>query len=316
MDFFTHLVFGALMYTFFLKEITFSYLIYALIFAVLPDLDVFLSPLKRVFKSNYLEHRSGSHSYFIGVILSTIIGGIYSIITQQSFFIVWIIGIIFYGIHVSLDLLTTTKIPCFYPISKKEYCFYVEKAGSSFTFLSSWIFITSLLLTYIYSLNTTLFILIINIYTSFILFYYIFRILMKIWIGSHLKRNQKYLPGVLPFKFFIFEKEMVNNNISLHLEKKSLFSRTKLIYKNNSILTPQEMDSFKKGLELCMENYYYAKWTVLPIFFRNDGVFSIRFFFLEPMVHSRALFVQYDFDINTERLIDNNQGYSRFDTIP
>ncbi|MFX1386010.1 MAG: metal-dependent hydrolase [Promethearchaeota archaeon] len=316
MDFFTHLVFGALMYTFFLKEITFSYLIYALIFAVLPDLDVFLSPLKRVFKSNYLEHRSGSHSYFIGVILSTIIGGIYSIITQQSFFIVWIIGIIFYGIHVSLDLLTTTKIPCFYPISKKEYCFYVEKAGSSFTFLSSWIFITSLLLTYIYSPNTTLFILIINIYTSFILFYYIFRILMKIWIGSHLKRNQKYLPGVLPFKFFIFEKEMVNNNISLHLEKKSLFSRTKLIYKNNSILTPQEMDSFKKGLELCMENYYYAKWTVLPIFFRNDGVFSIRFFFLEPMVHSRALFVQYDFDINTERLIDNNQGYSRFDTIP
>ncbi len=76
------------------------------------------------------------------------------------------------------------------------------------------------------------------------------------------------------------------------------------------------MDIFKKGMDLCMKNYYFAKWTTLPVFFRNDGVFSIRYFFLEPMVHSRALFVQYDFDINTERVIGDNQGYGRFDAVP
>jgi len=316
MDFFTHLVFGSLMYIFFLKEVTFNYLLYAMFFAILPDLDIFVSPLKRVFKSNYLEHRSGSHSYFIGVIISTIIGVIYSILTQQSFFIVWIIGIIFYGIHVSLDLLTTTKIPCFYPISKKEYCFYVEKAGSSFTLLTSWIFITSLLIVYNYFPDITLFFLVINTYTYFIVTYYIFRILTKVWITSHLNENQKYFPGVLPFYFFIFEKEIVNNNLSLRLEKKSHISRTKLIYKNNSNLTPQEMGIFKKGMELCMENYYYAKWTLLPIFFRNDGVFSIRFFFLEPMVHTRAVYIQYDFDLNTEKVIGYNQSFGRFNAIP
>jgi membrane-bound metal-dependent hydrolase YbcI (DUF457 family) len=316
MDFFTHLVFGVITYTFFLKEVTFIYFFYAMFFAILPDLDIFLSPLKRVFKSNYLEHRSGSHSYVIGIILAGIIGAIYSILTQQSFFIVWSIGLIFYGIHVSLDLLTTTKIPCFYPISKKEYCFYVEKAGSSFTFLTSWIFIASLLIVYNFFPDITLFFLVINIYTYFIVVYYIYRIVTKVWITSHLKENQKYFPGVLPFYFIIFEKEIVNNNISLRIEKRSHFSKTKIIYKNNSNLTLQEMSIFNKGMELCMKNYYFAKWTVLPIFFRNYGVFSIRFFFLEPMVHSRALFVQYDFDMNTERIMGDNQGYGRFNAIP
>jgi len=316
MDFFTHLIFGALMYNLFLKEVTFNYFFLAMFFAILPDLDIFVFPLKRIVKSNYLEHRSGSHSYVIGVILSMLIGGIYSIITQYPFFIVWIVGIIFYGIHVTLDLLTTTKIPCFYPISKKEYCFYVEKAGSSFTLLTSWIFITSLLIIYFYFPDITIFFLVINSYTFFIVGYYIFRILTKVWVSSHLKENQKYFPGVLPFYFFIFEKEIANNNLSLQLEKKSHISRTKLIYKNNSNLTLQEMDFFKKGMELCMENYYFAKWTVLPIIFRNDGVFSIRFFFLEPMVRKRALNIQFDFDINTKRVIGYNQSFGRFDSLP
>ena len=89
MDFFTHLVFGALMYLLFLKEVTFDYLLLAMFFAILPDLDIFILPLKRIFNSNYLEHRSGSHSYIIGVILAGIIGAIYSILTQKPFIIVY-----------------------------------------------------------------------------------------------------------------------------------------------------------------------------------------------------------------------------------
>ena len=126
MDFFTHLVFGALLYNLFLKELPFYYIHYAVFFAVLPDLDIFLAPLKRIFKSNYLEHRSASHSYITGIFVSTFLSSIFSLIIERPFYIFWLIGIGFYGLHVSLDLLTTTRIPCFYPISKKEYCFYVE----------------------------------------------------------------------------------------------------------------------------------------------------------------------------------------------
>lgn len=311
MDFFTHLVFGALMYMLFLKEITLDYLVIAIFFSILPDLDIFISPLRRVFKSNYLQHRSGSHSYVIGLILAGFIGAIYSIITQKSFIIVWIIGIIFYGIHVSLDLLTTTKIPCFYPLSKREYCFYVEKAGSSFTLLTSWIFITIFLILFMYFPEIFLLLLVINIYTYFTLFYYLYRILTKIMISSHLKDNQKYFPGVLPFYFYIFEKENSQNSFSFLIEKKSHFSRSKVIYKNDSMLNSEEMELFKKGIELCIADYYYAKWTVLPIFFRNEDIFSIRFFFMEPMVRARAMYIQYDFNMTSKQEIGYHQSFGR-----
>ncbi|MHA2282203.1 MAG: metal-dependent hydrolase [Promethearchaeota archaeon] len=309
MDFFTHLVFGALMYLLFLKAVTFDYFLLAMFFAILPDLDIFITPLKRIFKSNYLEHRSGSHSYIIGIIVTGIISVIYSILTQQSFGIVWVIGIIFYGIHVSLDLLTTTKIPCLYPVSKREYCFYVEKAGSSFTLLTSWLFITTLLIIFFYFPDIYLLLFAINFYTYFVLFYYLYRSLTKIWISSHLKDNQKYFPGVLPFYFLIFEKESSQNSFSVLIEKKSHFSRSKLVYKNNSILNSVELELFKKGMELRMANYYYAKWTVFPIFFRNEGVFSIRFFFIEPMVRTRAMYVQYDFSLSSKQEIGYHQKF-------
>ena len=146
MDFFTHSVFGGLLYILFLKDVTFDYFFIALFFSVLPDLDIFLFPLKRIFKSNYLDHRGGSHSYIVGIIISAILNIFFSIFRTRSFIVSWIIGSAFYGLHLSMDLLTTTKIPYLYPISKKEYSFYVEKAGSSFTFLNSWIFLIILLI--------------------------------------------------------------------------------------------------------------------------------------------------------------------------
>ncbi|MFX1385537.1 MAG: metal-dependent hydrolase, partial [Promethearchaeota archaeon] len=105
MDIFTHSVFGALLYILFLKEVTFEFFPIAILFSLLPDLDVFLIPLKRIFKSNYLEHRGGSHSYIIGIIISAILSIFFSIFRNRSFFMSWIIGSIFYGLHVSMDLL-------------------------------------------------------------------------------------------------------------------------------------------------------------------------------------------------------------------
>ena len=309
MDIITHLVFGALMYILFFKGITFEYIIYAMFFAILPDLDIFLSPLKRYFKSNYLEHRSGSHSYVMGMIISAIIGIIISMVTHQSFLNLWIIGSIFYGIHISQDLLTTTKIPYFYPISKKEYCFYVEKAGSGFTLISSVILIITLIISYNITSDISLIFTIINIATYFMLIYYIYRIITKIWINNQLSEHQKYLPGVLPFNYLIFDISIENNKLMTSIEKKSYFSRSKIIYENKTSLTPRDMYIYKKGLELCMENYYFGKWTVLPELFKYDGVTTLKFFFLEPMIKARATYLKYEFDNNTEQLIGYDQSY-------
>lgn len=297
------------MYLLFLKDVTLVYLIPAIFISILPDLDIFIQPLKRVFKSNYLEHRAGSHSYVVGVIISAIISGIYSLIMDQSFLIVWIIGSLFYGLHVSMDLLTTTKIPCFYPLSKKEYCFYVEKAGSMFTMLNSIGFIDLLILFYFLSADILVFRVVIDLYTFFFISYYFYRIISKVRLSSNLKGNQKYFPGVLPYYYTIYKHEIINNEISSSLERKSHFSKSKEIQNTKTLLTTGERSLFEKAKALCNANYYLAKWTMLPIFIRTDEVFSIRFYFLETLLRNRTMNVQYDFSIPNQQLIKVRQGY-------
>jgi len=315
MDFFTHLVVGALTYILLLKEVTFEYIVLAMFFAILPDLDIFIMPLKKIFKSNYLEHRGGSHSYITGVIISFIASVIISILTLRPFIFTWFIGIFFYGVHVSMDLLTTTKIPYLYPLSKKELSFYVEKAGSQFTMLNSVLFIFVLIWLYNISVTFPTFMAVINFYTFFYIIYYLIRVASKLLVTSNLNKNQKYFPGVLPFYFIIYEYEIVENEISLSITKKSHFSKTAIIYKNQSVLNSEEMTFFQKGVELCSENYYFAKWTLLPIFIRNGGKFAIRFFFLGPMMHRRAMNIQFEFDILTQQLIRIKRSYGRIQTI-
>ena len=311
MDLFTHLVVGTLFYNLLLKGIAFEYIFLASLFSVLPDLDVFIMPLRRFFKSNYLDHRAGSHSYIIGIIISAVIGGIYSGIMRKPFLIAWVIGMSFYGLHVSMDLLTTTKIPYLFPLSKKEHCFYVEKAGSLFTMINSVIFIILSMSLYAGSVEIFILRLMFNIYTAFFISYYVYRILSRVWFGSKLKDNQKYFPGVLPFQYTIYTNDLDENEISLSIEKKTHFSRNNMTININNVLDAEEMALFEKGMELCNKSYYYAKWTKLPIFIRDEESFSVRLFFLETMMRRRTMYVQFDFSTLSQQVINTNRDSGR-----
>ena len=310
MDLFTHLVVGALTYLLFMRDITLEYLVMAVFFSVLPDLDIFLMPLKRIFKSKYLDHRGGSHSYIVGIIVTSIIGGLFFILRQRPFFIVWTIGSLFYGLHVSMDLLTTTRIPYLYPISRKERSFYIEKAGSFFTMLNSMIFLIGSMLIFIITVDLNVLRVFIDFYTIFFLIYYLYRISSKLWFSSSLTKNQKYFPGILPFFFNIFTKEIVENEITLSIVRKSHFSKNQEIFSNKTVLKDEEMVLFEQGIALCNKYYYFAKWTAVPIFIRKEGIFSIRFFFMETMMRKRTMFIQYDFDILTQEMISFKRSSS------
>ncbi len=298
------------MYLLFMRDVTLDFLVIAVFFSVLPDLDIFLMPLKRIFKSNYFEHRGGSHSYIIGIIVASMFGGLFFILRQRPFFIVWIIGSLFYGLHVSMDILTTTRIPYLFPISRKERSFNVEKAGSFFTMVNSVIFLIGSMLISIFTTDLIGLRFFIDFYTIFFLFYYFYRISTKIWFSSKLNKNQKYFPGVLPFFFNIFKKEIVENELSLSIVRKSHFSKNQEIFNTRTVLTNEEMDFFKQGMAHCNEYYYFAKWTAVPIFTRKESIFSIRFFFIETMMRKRTMFIQYDFDTLTHQMISFKRSSS------
>ena len=291
------------MYLLFMRDVTLDFLFIALFFSVLPDLDIFLMPLKRIFKSNYFEHRGGSHSYIIGIIVASIFGGLLFFLRQRPFFIVWVIGSLFYGLHVSMDLLTTTRIPYLFPMSRKERSFYVEKAGSFFTMVNSVTFLIILMLIFNFSADIIALTFFIDFYTVFFLIYYFYRISSKLWFSSRLNSNQKYFPGVLPFFFIIFERKLVENELSLSLVRKSLFSKNQEIFNTTTVLKDEEMVFFEQAIALLNEHYYFAKWTAVPLFSKKEGIFSIRIFFIETMMRKRTMFVQYNFDIITQQMI-------------
>jgi len=303
MDLFTHLVVGALMYLLFMRDVTLDFLVIAVFFSILPDLDVFLMPLKKILHSKYFEHRGGSHSYIIGIIVAGIFSGLFFIFRQRPFFIVWIIGSLFYGLHVSMDLLTTTRIPYLFPISRKERSFNIEKAGSFFTMVNSFIFLITSMFISIFSANIIVLRFFIDFYTIFFLIYYFYRISSKLWFSSKLNKNQKYFPGVLPFFFILFERKLVENELSLSLVRKSLFSKNQEIFNTTTVLNDEEMAFFEQAIKLSNEHYYFTKWTMVPLFSKKEGIFSIRFFFIETMMRKRTMFIQYNFDILTQQMI-------------
>ena len=75
------------------------------------------------------------------------------------------------------------------------------------------------------------------------------------------------------------------------------------------------MRFFQRGIGSCSENYYFAKWTTLPIFAKTEGKYIVRFFFLEPMMHGRAMNIKFDFNITTQQLIKTKRGYGGIQPI-
>ena len=310
MDLFTHLLVGFVMYTSVFGNMATEFLFIALLFAVLPDFDIILTPLRRWIKSDYMEHRGGSHSYLIGMIVSIVVNLIYIPITGKNFILGWLIGSIFYALHISMDLLTTTKIPVFYPISKKELSFYSEKAGSLFTMIVSFGFLA--VLTPIYRMGDfPLFRVMSYAIAIFFLVYYVYRVLLKLKISKNLTSNQKYLPGILPFYYLIYESEISENHITVKLNKNSLLTKNQPIVDFKTAFSENEYKLYQKALQMCNEDYYRNKWTKFPIISRENNHFSIKFFFLETMMNGRTMSLLFNYDFNNERYEELIQSYGR-----
>ena len=115
MDIFSHFLIAMLLSVYFMSSFSQELIIFAGLMAVLADFDVFLHFFKIVRKSKLLSHKGISHSFFAALVISSMAAGIFSLITGENFLIAWMIGFLFYSLHVILDGLAASKIPLFYP---------------------------------------------------------------------------------------------------------------------------------------------------------------------------------------------------------
>ena len=105
MDFFTHFLMGILLSLFTLNSFSFSIVLYGIIMAVIADFDIILEPLKRIKDTPLLSHKGISHSYFFAFLFSGLIGIFSSILLQEPFLLVWIVGFVFYWSDILIRLL-------------------------------------------------------------------------------------------------------------------------------------------------------------------------------------------------------------------
>ena len=310
MDFFSHLLIGAFIAAFALNSLGQEFIILAIVMAFIPDFDVFLGFFRSVRRSKLLSHKGVSHSFFAALIVSAPVALIFSLITRASFFLVWLIAFLFYSLHVILDGLAASKIPLFYPFSKKRFRFFIDRAINPLLALISGILIIFYMIIYfispeIYYSDLT------NYFLICYMGYLSYRAFSKIWIQAHMPKNVKMIPGILPFSYFIYENHDSESNISFKLSKKSIFSsETAQIIESEINKNSEEMEFYEKAKILSEDYLFFSKWeAIIPLFRYDEYWITVTLFLAEAYASGSAYSFEAVFDKRSKKLIHKSDSF-------
>ena len=311
MDFFSHFLIGIIISIFTLNNLSLSIVLYAGVMSVLADFDIILAPLQLIKKSNLLAHKGVSHSFFYAAIVTAITGSIFSIITGEQFFLAWLIGFLFYSMHNIFDFLTASKIPILYPLSKKRYRFFIDRAINIFLVIIS----GSIILFYfiIFFLWPELFFSnLVNYILGFYVVYFSYRILTKLWVQFRLPKNMYYIPGILPFTYLIYENKKSEEIISFKLTKKFQFrSKNSKLIESEIKLLSTEMKLFEKAVLLSKKYAFFSKWEfIIPVIKKDEKNIILVLFLAESFTSGHVYSLKIEFDLVNNNLVNEVEGFN------
>ncbi|TFG12072.1 MAG: metal-dependent hydrolase [Promethearchaeota archaeon] len=312
MDFFTHFLMGILLSIFTLNSFNFSIVLYGVIMAVLADFDIILEPLKRIKDTHLLSHKGISHSYFFALIVSGFTGIVFSLITQESFFLVWIVGFLFYSLHLTLDFLTASKIPLLYPLYKKRIRFFIDRAINIVLATVS----GSIILFYfvIFFLWPSLYYSpIIYPILGFYVLYFTYRIITKVYVQLRLPKNARYIPGIFPFTYLIYYNHSSGDDLIFRLTKKLQFrNNNTILYEKKIKKASQEEDIYIRALEISRRYVFFLKWEYLIPLFKENAKTIILFLLLSESYFSGSFYsIKIQFDKLSNQIIGLEDGFSK-----
>jgi len=324
MDIFTHMFMGVLAGLFTLTRLSPEAIILMWAMTFLPDFDVFLEPLQKIRKMYFLSHKAGSHSYITGLFFTGIITFIVSLFRSVIFFEVWFAGFIGYSIHVSLDFFAASKIPIFYPISKKEFRIIADRAVNPLLATFSGINLLVLIVIYYTLPYYYVFMDLAFFYLYIYLIYFGIRVFLRIIIQASLPKNQKYIPGFFPFFYLIYEENLENDIISFKLKKCFVFSSKKQELINQSILkVSNENFFFELTKQISQEYRFFHKWSlVIPFICENKDSINVVLILAESFSQSiqhkslkrnpSSYYISIVFNKNTKQIISKTEGFGPF----
>lgn len=314
MDIFTHQFMGILAGLFTLRIFSPAAIIILWIMTFLPDFDVFLEPLRRLKKSYFLSHKAGSHSYIIGLLFTGIISFLVSIMGNFLFIEVWLAAFIGYSIHVSLDFLTASKVPIFYPITKREFRFIIDRTINPLLIVFSGINIIILIVSFFTKPYYDFFMVLAYFYLYAYLIYFGVRILLRVIVQLILPKNSHYIPNFIPFFYYIYENNSTIDNLNFKVSKSSLFSlKKKTILKSNIKKNSSIMKFYNIAKELSPEFRFFHKWNyIIPLFRENQDKINIIFILCEALSRKNSYFLSVIIDKTSNIIISKEEGFGPF----
>lgn len=315
MDSFTHIMAGIILYGLLGVPKDPNLLYLAAFFASLPDLDVFLSPLQKKYHSYFLSHRGASHSLVIGILISGISAGVLQIFMEYSFIFLWGLSGLFYSLHLGLDWLTMSKIPLFYPFSKKEYCIGIERSVNiylmavSFSFFIIFIFIS--LINYSYFAFPWIY----TVFGVIYLLYLIHRLILKLVFATKLQDNQYFIPDLLPMGYSIYSRENESEAQRFQLKHFSLIKSKSLPefdvkIQNNSL----EQEIFSISFDRAKNYRFFRKWKALiPFIFPNDDYISVLLILAESLSRSHVYGYFITLEKKSLKIIEEGESFNLAD---
>lgn len=314
MDIFTHQFMGILAGLFTLRIFSPEAIIILWIMTFLPDFDVFLEPLRRLRKSYFLSHKAASHSYIIGLFFTGIISFLISIIRNVSFVEIWFASFIGYSIHVSLDFLTASKVPIFYPITKREFRFTIDRTINPLLIIFSGINITILIVSFFTKPYYDFFMALAYFYLYAYLIYFGVRILLRLIIQSILPKNCHYIPDFIPFFYFIYENDSTIDKLNFKVSKSSIFTRRKKTILTNSIeKNSTYMKIYDRAKEMSQEFRFFHKWDyIIPLFREKPDKINIILILCEALSRKNSYFISIIIDKKSNLVISKEEGFGPF----
>ncbi len=313
MDFFTHVVIGVLTSLFLLKELPPEFILYGGIMAIFPDFDIFITPIYKIRNSYYLSHRGGSHSFVVGAIVALFMSGLFTYVYGGAFLMYWLVGFFFYGIHISCDLFTTSRIPIFYPLSKKEYRFSGERAVNPFLLLVSFLVISLFVLLDLLRVKWIVFFTLRNMFFFVYWSYLGYKFAIKTWVQIGLPENQRFIPGSLPQFYFVYEKsENENKFLTFKLYKHTILLRSKKFVLEYSIeKNSLEEEFFEKTKSLSSKYRFFRKWSsIVPIVKTNEIFISVLLLLAESYGKDSVYFLKVIYEKKTGKIISESNGFN------
>lgn len=313
MDLFSHLLIGTFISALPHVSISWEYVVFAFFMSILADFDVLLTPLQRAFDSYYLSHKSASHSYLIAIFVSFIAGLIFYIVVGGSFFRAWIFGFLFYSLHISLDLLTTSKIPALYPISRKEWRLYADRAVNPILLFYNMSLMTLFVIFWQMRLALDIYFELAWIFLSVYLIYFSYKIITRLWTQFRLPENCLFIPGMVPLIYMVYETNESEEKLSFKLTKKrQLFKKSMVIIETEIKKGTKEMDFYERAKSISKTFRFFVKWEgILPMIIEEEEFITVKMFMAESFASRSAYIAFIIFDKESGEVILKVDGFDR-----